>query len=62
MVGQVSRYIGWVKKHLAGGAQVSGLILCHERDDGLKYAVFAHPNLGLKYFKIRLELVAEEEL
>jgi hypothetical protein len=62
VVGQVSRYIGWVKKHLAEGAQVSGLILCHERDEGLKYAVFAYPNLGLKYFKIRLELVAEEEL
>lgn len=62
VVGQISRYIGWVKKHIASDADVAGLILCHERDDALKYAVYAHPNLSVRYFKLRLELVSEDEM
>ncbi len=62
VVGQISRYIGWVKKHLANGTPVSGLILSHEADESLKYAVYALPPLALKYFKLKLELVPEDEL
>jgi len=62
VVGQISRYIGWVKKHIADDADVAGLILCHDRDDALKYAVHAHANLSVRYFKIRLELVSEDQL
>lgn len=62
VVGQISRYIGWVKKHLANGVPVSGLILSHEADELLKYAVYALPPLALKYFKLKLELVSEDEL
>jgi len=61
-VGQISRYIGWVKKHIARESEVCGLILCHDRDDALKYAVYAHPSLSLRYFRLRLELVNEEQL
>ena len=62
VVGQISRYIGWVKKHMARDSEVCGLILCHDRDDALKYAVYAHPSLSLRYFRLRLELVSEEQL
>jgi hypothetical protein len=62
VVGQTSRYMGWVKQHIAGDAPVAGLILSHERDESLKYAVVAHQNLTLKYYKVRLELVGEDEL
>ncbi len=62
VVGQISRYIGWVKKHLAADTPVSGLILSHEQDEDLKYSVLGHSGLTLKYFKIHLELVPEEEL
>lgn len=62
VVGQISRYIGWVKKHIARDSEVCGLILCHDRDDALKYAVYAHPSLSLRYFRLRLELVSEEQL
>lgn len=61
-VGQISRYIGWVKAHLAGEASVFGLVLVHERDDSLKYAVLANDKLALRYFKLKLELVSEQEL
>ncbi|MFZ0640173.1 MAG: endonuclease NucS domain-containing protein [Candidatus Acidiferrales bacterium] len=62
VVGQISRYIGWVKKNISRDAEVRGLILCHDRDDALKYAVYANPILEIKYFRVRLELIAEEQL
>jgi RecB family endonuclease NucS len=62
VVGQISRYMGWIKEYIAQGQAVSGLILTHDRDDRLKYAVLAHDNIALKYFKIRLQLVEENEL
>lgn len=62
VVGQISRYIGWVKVHMAKGAAISGLILTHDKDESLKYAVLAHASLALKYFRLRLELVSEEQL
>ncbi len=61
-VGQLSRYMGWVKKHIAGDAPVTGMILAHDRDDNLKYAVAAHSTISLCYFKLRLQIVSEEEL
>ena len=62
VVGQVSRYIGWVKAHLARDRSVAGLILTPEPDEDLKYAVQANPYLALRYFRIRLELVEEADL
>lgn len=61
-VGQISRYIGWAKKHIAKEKSVSGLILAHDRDESLMYAVSAHSNLSLRYFRIKLELISEDEL
>ncbi|MHC4662837.1 MAG: endonuclease NucS domain-containing protein [Planctomycetota bacterium] len=62
VVGQISRYIGWVKKHLAGEASVYGLILTHEKDETLKYAVYANSSISLKYYKVHLDFVEENEL
>jgi RecB family endonuclease NucS len=62
VVGQISRYIGWIKKNLADNGDVAGLILSHERDEALKYAVYANPNLSLRYFRLKLELVDEDAL
>ena len=39
VVGQVLRYMGWVKEHLAGEKQVHGLIISHESDRQLTYAL-----------------------
>jgi hypothetical protein len=62
VVGQTSRYMGWVRQHIAGGRPVFGLVLAHDRDELLKYAILANDKLMLRYFKLRLELVSEEEL
>ena len=48
IVGQVSRYMGWVKEHLASSSQnVYGIICVAQATDKLKYAVEANPNISL---------------
>jgi len=39
--GQLCRYVGWVREHLAGGRQVRGIIIAKELDDHLRYALRA---------------------
>ena len=62
VVGKISRYIGWVKSRMAKGTEVSGLILTYSKDESLMYAVFAHPNLTLRHFRLKLEFVSEDQL
>jgi hypothetical protein len=57
VVGQVARYIGWVRVHLAEpGQAVEGLIVAHETDDQLAYAVSALPGLRLLTYDVKFEL------
>jgi endonuclease len=62
VVGQISRYVGWVKHEIANGKPVSGLILSHKEDKALEYAVLANPNLKLRYFRLKLELLPSKEI
>jgi RecB family endonuclease NucS len=40
VVGQLLRYMGWVKKHKAAGAEnVRGIIITSAPDDRIKYAL-----------------------
>ncbi|SRR5713101_291647 len=55
-VGQISRYIGWIKEHLAEGRNVFGIILAADSDDRMRYAVSANPNIRARYFRLKLEL------
>ncbi len=62
VVGQISRYIGWVKEFIAEGSQrVRGIIIVHDFDPKLKYAVRAHDSLQLKYYEIQLKFIDETE-
>lgn len=61
VVGQISRYIGWVKKNLAlNGERVRGIIIVHKptssyvKDEKLYYAVLSNPNIELRYYEIKL--------
>lgn len=62
VVGQISRYIGWVKEKLANGNNVKGIIIVHDFDNKLKYAALANPNIELKYYKISIEFVTEQDV
>jgi hypothetical protein len=57
VVGQISRYIGWVRENLSEGHDVRGIIIVHEFDPKLKYAVLAHENLELKYYEIQIKFI-----
>lgn len=62
-VGQILRYIGWVKENLAKGKEVRGIVIAIQPEkensdyEKLRYAVAANPNLELKYYKIFIELL-----
>lgn len=62
VVGQISRYIGWVKEKLAKGNNVQGIIIVHDFDPKLKYAVLANPNIDLKYYQIKIDFVTEQDI
>ena len=45
VVGQTLRYMGLVKQHLANGKDVRGLIIAHEADEQLRYAIQMVPTI-----------------
>lgn len=60
VVGQISRYMGWVKKKLAEGKEVRGIIVAPQSEaenTKLNYAVSANPGIQLKFYKISLEIL-----
>ena len=56
VVGQLARYIGWVKQNLAKGREVNGIILAPEFDDRLRYAASAIPGTLLLRYQTRFEV------
>ncbi|MHB8173069.1 MAG: endonuclease NucS domain-containing protein [Nitrospirota bacterium] len=53
IIDQITRYMGWVKEHVAEKKQkVRGLIVVPKADEKLKYAVGAIPNVEIKTFNI----------
>ena len=52
-VGQVLRYMGWVKKNLASEKdKVEGLIIAREADAKIKYALMNTINVGLMCYRV----------
>ena len=45
VVGQILRYMGWVREQLAGDRDVSGIIITHEYDHRVRYAVAELPRV-----------------
>ncbi|MGD8719879.1 MAG: endonuclease NucS [Candidatus Zixiibacteriota bacterium] len=57
-VGQVLRYIGWVKGKMASaGEEVRGLVIAHEADDKIKYALNAVDGVYLMLYEVEFKLV-----
>jgi hypothetical protein len=55
-VGQVARYMGWVKKNLAGGEEVRGIIIARSNDLGLQCALEAMSNVELLIYRVSFAL------
>jgi restriction system protein len=57
VVGQVLRYMGWVKEKLCkAGQPVKGLVICREPDQRLTYALSMTQNVQVKYYNVKFEL------
>lgn len=60
VVGQVLRYIGWVRKHLASGRKVRGIVVAHEVSDSLRYAIGMVPEVALRTYALAISFAAVE--
>lgn len=56
-VGQTLRYMGWVRKNLAKtGEQVEGIIIAHQSDEALRYAITEVPHVKLLHYEVSFRL------
>ncbi len=55
-MGQLARYMGWVKEHLAQGRRVEGVVLAPGYDERLRYATIAVPNSRVLRYETRFEV------
>lgn len=55
-VGQVARYMGWVKRKLANGNEVKGIIIARSNDSKLQYALLEMRNVELFVYKVSFAL------
>ncbi len=52
-VGQVLRYMGWVREHLAGPDEaVEGLIVAHQADASVRYALSSVHGVRVKLYEV----------
>lgn len=57
VVGQATRYMGWIRAHLATtGQNVEGIVVAHEYDDRLRYAAAAVPGLTIMTYQVTFDL------
>ena len=56
VVGQILRYMGWVRETLADGRGVSGIIITHEYDDRVRYAVAELPRVEAWTYQVSFTL------
>ena len=57
VVGQILRYMGWVKKNLCkDGQAVKGLVICRDPDPKLTYALEMTQNIDVRYYSVSFKL------
>jgi hypothetical protein len=55
-VGQLLRYMGWVRRRLANGQEVRGLIICSEPDLKMRYALDGLPGIECMTYQVSFGL------
>jgi len=57
VVGQILRYMGWVKRNLCDNGQVvKGLVVCRDHDPKLTYALEMTNNIDVRYYSVSFKL------
>ncbi len=54
--GQLMRYLGWVKRHIAGGKMVRGVIIGQSISEKIRYATADLPNVELREYELSLKM------
>lgn len=62
VIGQILRYMAWVKKHIASGGNVRGIIVANEVSEDLQLAASLVPGLQLFEYAISMKLTPVESL
>ncbi|MBI4481133.1 MAG: DUF1016 family protein [Acidobacteria bacterium] len=58
VIGQILRYMGWVKKKLCkDGQDVRGLVICRDPDPKLSYALEMTNNIDVRYYSVSFKLL-----
>lgn len=57
VVGQILRYIAWIRKKLANGKEMKGLVIVPEVDKKLELSLSDQKNIGLMFYKIDFKLI-----
>jgi endonuclease len=55
-IGQLSRYMGWVRNTIGKGKEVRGIIVAKRISDNLRYAVTVIPGAGLFEYEVSFSL------
>lgn len=55
-LGQLLRYMGWVKRHLANGREVTGVIVASSIDERLRYAVTMAQGVKLFTYEVNFSI------
>ena len=57
VVGQILRYMGWVKRNICeDGQAVKGLVICRDSDSKLSYALEMTTNIDVQYYNVSFKL------
>jgi len=57
VIGQILRYMGWVKSKLCKDGQgVKGLVICHDSDPKLTYALKMTNNIDVRFYSVSFKL------
>lgn len=54
--GQIMRYVGWVKRHIAAGKPVRGLIVARHISDRIRYALADVPDITTREYQLNITL------
>lgn len=55
-LGQLLRYVGWIRANMAKGKKVFGVIVANKMDTKIKYAVSATNDISLFEYELKFEL------
>lgn len=61
-IGQLTRYMGWVRQTVGKDREVNGVIVAKEIGDGLRYAVSVVPNVSLFEYEVEFHLKVASDI